>query len=346
MDVNAISAPLDASAEQTVVALDAGNSKTDIAVVTSSGEVIASVRTDGFSPAHQDASQALEILHSGVTSALRQADCPRAAVLVASLANADLEVEEKQYLQELSAWNLAESTIVNNDTFALLRSGSRASVGVAVVCGAGINCVGVGDAGQTVRFAALGALSGDWGGGQGMATEAMYVAARAEDGRGRPTALSAAIADHFGMASTLEVSAAFHLGVLERSRLHEVSPLLFTVAERGDDQACAIIGRQAEEIAAMAGVALRTLELSTDEVDVVLGGAILAAERPILMDDVRARILSIAPRASIRVPDVPPVAGAVLLALEELPLEPDQFEFAETRVRDFYVRAVPPVVVS
>ncbi|MFC7586672.1 hypothetical protein ACFQYP_25240 [Nonomuraea antimicrobica] len=35
------------------------------------------------------------------------------------------------------------------------------------------------------RFPALGRISGDWGGGQGLAEEALWHAIRAEDGRAR-----------------------------------------------------------------------------------------------------------------------------------------------------------------
>ena len=53
---------------------------------------------------------------------------------------------------------------------------------MAVVCGAGINCVGMRPDGRTARFPALGRFSGDWGGGWALAEEALYHAARAADG--------------------------------------------------------------------------------------------------------------------------------------------------------------------
>ena len=45
---------------------------------------------------------------------------------------------------------------VGNDTFAVLRAGTDRGWGVAVVCGAGINCVGVAPDGREARFPALG----------------------------------------------------------------------------------------------------------------------------------------------------------------------------------------------
>ena len=62
-----------------------------------------------------------------------------------------------------------------------------------MICGAGINCTGVLPDGTTVRFAAVGHISGDWGGGGHLWQEAMWWAARAEDGRGPDTALRTAL---------------------------------------------------------------------------------------------------------------------------------------------------------
>ncbi len=53
--------------------------------------------------------------------------------------------------------------MVDNDTFALLRSGTDRGWGVAVVCGGGINCVGLTADGREVRFPSLGPITGDWG---------------------------------------------------------------------------------------------------------------------------------------------------------------------------------------
>ena len=78
---------------------------------------------------------------------------------------------------------------MDNDTFALLRAGTDSPDAIAVVCGAGINCVGRAADGRIARFPALGMLSGDWGGGQHLAALALWHAARAEDGRGPATAL-------------------------------------------------------------------------------------------------------------------------------------------------------------
>jgi hypothetical protein len=79
-----------------------------------------------------------------------------------------------------------------------------------------------------------------------------------------------------------------------------------------------VVARQAEEIVALATVAARRLSLLDAGFVVVLGGGVLRARHPLLMDAVAAGIRSVAPRATITVVDAPPVLGAALSALDTL----------------------------
>ena len=74
--------------------------------------------------------------------------------------------------------------MLDNDLFALLEAGTDSPDAVAVVCGTGVNAVGRAADGRTVRFPALGSISGDWGGGGQLGMQALSHAARAVDGRG------------------------------------------------------------------------------------------------------------------------------------------------------------------
>lgn len=81
---------------------------------------------------------------------------------------------------------------------------------------AGINCVGMRPDGRTARFPALGRISGDWGGGWALAEEAMWHAARAEDGRGPATALAHTLPAHFGLDTVYALIESLHLERLPR----------------------------------------------------------------------------------------------------------------------------------
>ncbi|MFG1806027.1 N-acetylglucosamine kinase [Streptomyces sp. NPDC049040] len=316
-----------------VLAIDAGNSKTDVALVAADGRVLGAARGGGFQPPVVGVGPAVDTVAEIVARAAADAGLapregdgdggrPLAAYTSACLANADLPVEEERLEAAVHARGWAPATRVANDTFAILRAGVDEPRGVAVVCGAGINCVGMLPDGRTARFPAIGKISGDWGGGSGLADEALWFAARAEDGRGEPTALARTLPAHFGLGSMYALIEALHLETLPAERKYELTPVLFATSDAGDPVARAILTRQAEEITALAVVALGRLGLLDEEADVLLGGGVMAARNPYLMDTLVELLTARAPKARTKVVTAPPVLGAALLGLDGLGAPP------------------------
>ncbi|CAM5703087.1 N-acetylglucosamine kinase [Streptomyces purpurascens] len=301
-----------------VLAIDAGNSKTDVAIVTADGEVLATARGAGFRPPAVGLDTAMDTLADPVGRALTTAGLASVTHVSACLANADFPVEEDQLATALQARAWGTTVTVRNDTFAILRAGVTEPRGVAVVCGAGINCVGMHPDGRTARFPALGRVSGDWGGGWGLSEEAMWHASRAEDGRGPATALSRTLPAHFGLPSMYALIEALHLGQVAQSRRHELTPVLFATAADGDTIARVIVDRQAEEVVSMAVVALTRLDLVDEPAPVLLGGGVLAAEHPQLNTMIQNLLADQAPKAIPQVVTASPVLGAALLGLDRV----------------------------
>jgi N-acetylglucosamine kinase-like BadF-type ATPase len=235
---------------------------------------------------------------------------------------------------QAQAWS-PTATVVN-DTFAILRSGltdtDQPHWGVAVVCGAGINCVGVAPDGRVTRFLALGTIAGDWGGGYFLGLEVLWHAARAEDGRGPDTALSGYVAGHFGVERVEQVTIGLHQGKIPHDDLISLAPVLLRAADEGDPVARSLVDRQAGEIAVMAITAMRRLDLTGLATPVILGGGVITARNPLLMGAITRRLGQAAPRAQVRVIEVPPVVGAALLGLDHVGAPPD----AESRLRAAY----------
>lgn len=311
-----------------VLAIDAGNSKTDVAIIAPDGSVRGSARGAGFRPNRVGPQAAVAALEPIVREAAAVAGLdaepagPWVAHVSACLANADLPTELDRIEREFEARRWGATTYIGNDTFALLRAGIEAPPGVAVVCGAGINCSGLLPDGRTARFAAVGKISGDWGGGEFLAEEAMWWAARADDGRGPATSLAALLPAHFGRRDMAALIEALHLGDIPGGRLHEATPVLFDAAAAGDEVAVAVVRRQAAEIVALAVEALRRLDLMDAPVDVILGGGVITARHTLLLDAIDEGLSQAAPKALARVVSTPPVVGAALLGLDQIDAEP------------------------
>jgi N-acetylglucosamine kinase-like BadF-type ATPase len=311
----------------TVLAIDGGNSKTDVVLVDEKGTVLASARTGGFTPQASGVAAAVAVAAEAVALVRAELGVPAGARLArhlsAYVAGADLAIEEEALARAFAAENWAETVEVGNDTFALLRAGATRPWGVAVVCGAGVNACGIGPDGRRARFPALGRLTGDWGGGHYLGEEALWYAVRGEDGRGPKTALKEAVAEHFSRETVEQVSIAIHLGEIDSERLNELSPLLMRVASEGDPVALELVDRMAQEVVTMARVALARLGIERTEAEVVLGGGVLRAQPPVLMERIAAHAASEIPRASLVVAADAPVVGAALLGLDALGLTPE-----------------------
>ncbi len=333
-------APLGAR-EPAVLAIDGGNSKTDVALVAYDGTLLASARGPGINPQDVGADQTALNLDALVRQAAGQAGLLAPAVwiarhTVACLANADLLEEEAELAAAVQAQAWSPTATVVNDTFAILRSGlfdtDQPHWGVAVVCGAGINCVGVAPDGRVTRFLALGTISGDWGGGYGLGLEVLWHAARAEDGRGQDTLLSRYVTSHFGVERVEQVTIGIHQGKIGDDELIGLAPVLLRAADEGDQVARTVVNRLADEISVMAITAMRRLELTGLATPVILGGGVITARNPLLMAGITRQLAEAAPHAQVRVIEVPPVVGAALLGLDHVNAPPA----AESRLRAAY----------
>ena len=320
--------------EPLVLAIDGGNSKTDLALVRADGEVLALVRGPQSSPHHLGVDGSLGVLDDLLAQALHEAGLPNGGGPVAHvgklyLAGVDFPSEEEAMRTAASARGLAHNVDVGNDTLAVLRAGTDSGWGVAIVCGAGINCVGVAPDGRQARFPALGWITGDWGGGYDVGLSAVSAAARSEDGRGPKTTLEQAVPRHFGLDTPTQLAEAFHHEEIEHRRIIELAPTVVAEAAH-DETAAAIVARLAEEVVTMIGVALERLGLTKTPVEVVLGGGLMESQDHRLIGAVASGLEKVAPRASAKVTSSPPVVGAALLGLDELQAAPE----AQTRARE------------
>jgi N-acetylglucosamine kinase-like BadF-type ATPase len=297
-----------------LLAVDGGNAKTDLALVDRSGRLLALVRGPGSSPHEHGVDGALDRIEALVIEAGADGPVDYAELL---LAGVDFPAEVRAFQVRAQERGWADRVEVANDTFAVLRTGTDRGWGVAVVCGAGINCLGLGPDGREARFPALGEITGDWGGGQDVGIEGVWAAARSEDGRGPKTSLERVVPAYFGMSTPLELAQAVHAGTIARRRFIELAPVVFAEAAH-DDVAAGIVKRLADEVVALVRVALDRIGPVDEPADVVLGGGLLQARNQLLLDAVSTGLERFHVSHTLIVVDAPPVVGAALRALDAL----------------------------
>jgi N-acetylglucosamine kinase-like BadF-type ATPase len=326
-----------------VLAIDGGNSKTDVALISGSGDLLARVRGPGSSPHDLGVEGSAALLDGLVARTAERAGLPGprhcAGHAAVYLAGVDIPRETEWIKDAIVAKQWAPSLVVENDTLALLRAGTDEPNAVVVVCGAGINCAGVAADGRSVRFPSLGRISGDWGGGAALGDEALWWAARAEDGRAGATVFQTIIPEHFGRPNLTAVIEDLHFGHLSDASLGELAPhVLRAASELGDEVALRIVRHLAEEVVTLAVTALRRLRLLDEPADVVLGGGVLTSGDPLLHALIGDRLAELAPQAVIRLTKVPPVVGAALLGMDRL----DATREVEHRLRESFTHMGTP----
>lgn len=297
-----------------ILAIDGGNSKTDVVRCTADGELLAGVR--GPTTSHQAIGLGAGL--DRLAALVQDAAGPPADVAVCCLAGLDLASDEARLQPAYAARAFARETFLFNDTIAALRAGTPDGWGVAVICGSGVNAVGRSRDGDVARFAGLGEIAGDRGGGSGLGMWGLGAAVRAVDGRGRATTLISLVPAYFGLDDPAAVTEAIYLERIDQDRVGELAPVVAQAARDGDAVAAGLVDDVADELASFATAAIRRLGMEADAVPITLAGGLARGAADLLVPRVTTLVREIAPAAEVTVLHAPPVLGAALLGLDRL----------------------------
>jgi N-acetylglucosamine kinase-like BadF-type ATPase len=303
-----------------ILAVDGGNSKTDIALVGEDGTLLAAVR--GPTTSHQavgiEAGMArlVGLVEGAVRLAgLDPAARPVSAVGVHAIAGADYAPDIRMLERALGRAGLSETNVVVNDCIGALWAGASEGWGIALICGQGINAAAVAPDGRTARFDAVGEISGDWGGGTSVGMEGLAAAVRARDGRGPRTLLERLVPAHFGLGRPSAVTRAIYDGRIPQLRAGELSPVVFRAAGEDDAVARSIVNRLADELSVMAVALARRTAMTRRPVEVVLAGGVFSTTDEPFFARIDTGIRAVVHDARLVRLDAPPVAGAALHGL-------------------------------
>lgn len=228
------------------------------------------------------------------------------------LAGYDWPEDRPPHLALLRDLGLAGPLVLVNDAFLGLAAGAEQGWGVVVSAGTSCNCYGRDRAGRIGRVVGSSSF-GEYAGAEELVQWGLRAVARAWTRRGEPTALSAAFAAAAGAEDVPDLLAGLMRGRYRLDARH--ARLLFSAAAQGDEVAAAGVTWAGRQLADLALGVIRQLDLQRERFPLVLSGSFFnGSER---LESLVARVVQgEAPGAAVCRLQAPPVAGAVLLAME------------------------------
>lgn len=295
---------------------DLGATKTHTIVTDENGKVVGFgesgpgnhevVGYDGMFEAMRDSMGGA--LHA---SGLTKADIAGAGFGVAGF---DWPSEHDVTAQTIERLGLSAPYKFVNDAVPGLVAGSEEGWGVVVVSGTGSNCRGWDrDHRREGRVSGHGILMGENAGASELMFRCMQVVGYAWSKRGPMTKLSDAFVERAGAGNLEDLIRGYtmdeyHIG-------SDYAPLVFRVAEEGDQVARDLIHWAGTELGEMINGVIRQLDFQDLAFDVVMTGSMFKGGE-MLTAPMRATVLKLAPKARFVRLATPPVVGAVMLGFE------------------------------
>lgn len=211
---------------------------------------------------------------------------------------------------------------IKNDLWIALRSGIRQKWGMVSICGTGFNAGARNREGVETALRAETFELGNYGGGDHITSIALHKAFRSDEGTGRPTLLESRLPEVLEAKDMEEVFTRMMHGDEDiAERLVRIPRLVFELAEKGDGVCQDILRDMGDTMGEMIGRVAVRAGMAEADLPVVLAGSIYRDRYPLLKDALVLSLHRFAPGAVICIPELPPVAGALLSAMDGLGME-------------------------
>ena len=296
----------------TLLAIDAGGTKTDLLWAQADGQVLAHIQGQGLNIATQPPTTWQLILEELFQSA--RVDRMSISITCAGVAGYTLPDRRERFDHLLQEMLPRARVVVLPDYAIALEGATGGSLGVLVIAGTGSIACGRDREGRLMRAGGWGYLLGDEGSGFWIGREALRAALAAKEGWGEPTLLTEMLAQALGTADAGEWLSALYRSRNPESLLAQLAPLVAEAAERGDIPATRILTDAAHHLAGLVIHVATHLYLPEDFPVCTVGGVWKSGG--MFLHRFREQLVTYLPawRGEIKPPLYSPVEGALLLA--------------------------------
>lgn len=295
---------------------DGGGTRTRAWLVDQTGRRLGTGQAGPANPNNVGTAGAVAAIAAAANEARRAAGLEGKPVRAAFAACAGLKTagDSAAFALALTSAGVASEVQAANDTEAALAGGLAGAPGIALIAGTGSFCLGRDASGRRAWRGGWGWLLDDIGGAFWIGREAVRAVALAADGRAPATRLREPVLAHFKVGEPDALLGALYRPDLSPVELAALAPLVDAAALAGDEPAKAILEASAHGSAELVRLVAGALQWNGSVPLVIIGG--LGRSGPPYTPVLHAAIAAVAPAVRFVDPLLPPVAGAVLRALE------------------------------
>lgn len=296
--------------------IDGGGTKTEAAICDKSGRVLG-VGLGGASGIDSVGADGAAVgIGAAIDAARRQAGLREAqfASVFFGMAGVVSEADRAIVRDVARRLQLGDAIHVDHDIRIALAGGLSGRPGIALIAGTGSSCFGMNAAGARWQAGGWGHLISDEGSSYWFGWNAIRLAAGAGDGRWQ-SALYAPVMRQLGIEGVAHLHQRLYTQGVSKAEIAGFAPLVMEAAAAGDALAQGLIRQGVHEMALMVKAVAHNLGWADAPCEVTLTGGLWRAGE-VVLTPFHAALAEMLPQARIIMPELPPVIGACLLALQ------------------------------
>ncbi|MCA9231656.1 MAG: hypothetical protein KDA57_13475 [Planctomycetales bacterium] len=313
--------------KQIVIGVDGGGTSTRVALANERGEILG-IGKSGAGNYHDVGVEAVGLHIEEALAEAWQASgktSQQADAIFLGLGSVASEQDRSVIRQLAEDHRLARNGNigVDHDLRVALAGGLVGKPGIILIAGTGASCFGKTEGGRAWRAGGWGHLLDDVGSSGWLGLQSMIAVVRESDGRGKPTVLSPRVFEALEIEDINRILYRVDSVGITRREMGTLAKLVTQAAAEGDEVSQEIIATGVDELALLIATVAEQLDLAAalETIPVAVTGGLVKAGT-VFMEPLRAAVRRRSPQCEIIAPKLPPVMGAILIALQSLGIAP------------------------
>ena len=306
-----------------VIGVDGGGTKTHFALFDTKGNFVEIVRGEPSNHEHlkdgYDETKRILEKNRGILLENNHLEMSDIEFAVFGLSGADISKQYTELSGRISDIGIKKFKVCN-DGYLGVKAGSEKGYGICSINGTGHSCASIDKNGNWLQIGGTGYIFGD-AAGSGYLAEMLVKSVYDSFFRcGKKTVLAEMLFEALGITSENElVEAIYELDYIKSPAFRDYNRFVFYAANKGDEVALDLLRHIGNETAKAVVGAINRLDFGNEEIEIIMAGSLyVKGENPELVNTFKQRILSnVNQKVNFTILNAPPVAGAVLWAIEE-----------------------------